>query len=42
MVDCATRGNNGCNGGFMSYAFDYYTNSRAMISDDDYKYVARD
>lgn len=41
VVDCATRGNSGCNGGFMSYAFDYYTNSNAMILEDDYPYTAR-
>lgn len=40
LVDCATDGNNGCNGGFMSYAFDYYTSRHAMIQDANYPYTA--
>jgi len=41
LVDCATRGNNGCNGGFMSYAFDYYANANGMVAEDKYPYTAR-
>lgn len=39
LVDCATTGNSGCNGGFMSYVFDYYSNSHAIASGDDYRYT---
>ena len=42
LVDCArSYGNNGCQGGWMSRAFDYLEENGSMISAD-YPYVARD
>lgn len=40
LVDCATDGkNNGCDGGWMSDVFDYYTSKHAMILDANYPYT---
>ena len=42
LVDCSReQGNGGCNGGWMSYAFNYLT-AHGFCSDKDYKYEARD
>jgi len=39
LVDCDTKFNNGCNGGFMSYVFDF-ASTTPMTTDAEYPYVA--
>jgi C1A family cysteine protease len=42
LVDCAgSYGNEGCNGGFMDWAFNY-AHDHAMCSETQYKYTGRD
>lgn len=41
LVDCASKGNNGCNGGFMTNVFNYYSNKKSMMETSDYKYKGR-
>lgn len=40
LVDCATTGNYGCNGGFMSNVYNFYTYNHDVIADEDYPYTA--
>ena len=41
LVDCSTKGNNGCNGGFMTNVFNYYSNKKYMMQSSDYPYKGR-
>jgi C1A family cysteine protease len=43
MVDCGSAtGNQGCNGGWMDYAFQYIINVKGQEQTSDYPYTARD
>lgn len=43
LVDCAgSHGNEGCNGGLMTTAYDYYIENGGACSADEYGYTARD
>ncbi|CAG5129259.1 unnamed protein product [Candidula unifasciata] len=43
LVDCSRNyGNQGCNGGWMDWAFTYIIASRGIAGETDYPYVARD
>ncbi len=38
VIDCATPGNNGCRGGWMSWAFDYIKNNNGINTQSSYPY----
>jgi KDEL-tailed cysteine endopeptidase len=42
LVDCATKGNNGCGGGWMTNVYNYYTNTTPVIETEDYPYKGVD
>ncbi|XP_041060663.1 procathepsin L-like isoform X1 [Carcharodon carcharias] len=42
LVDCSTYRNRGCQGGWMSYAFEFVINNNGISSAADYSYTARD
>ena len=42
LVDCATDGNSGCNGGFMTNVYNFYSNGKAMMSEASYPYKGVD
>lgn len=41
LVDCAKDGNNGCGGGLMDHAFEFWESS-AVCTEDSYAYTAKD
>jgi xylem cysteine proteinase len=42
LVDCATNGNYGCNGGWMDYAFQYLISAKGQVRTASYPYTALD
>ncbi|KAI3759449.1 hypothetical protein L6452_07280 [Arctium lappa] len=42
LIDCDTRGNQGCNGGLMDLAFDFIKKVGGLTKEDDYPYTAAD
>jgi KDEL-tailed cysteine endopeptidase len=38
LLDCATDGNNGCNGGFMDNAFKYIIQNQGITTETNYPY----
>ncbi|KAK2632903.1 hypothetical protein EUGRSUZ_L00918 [Eucalyptus grandis] len=42
LIDCATNGNQGCQGGWMDYGFEYIINNNGISSETNYPYVGVD
>ncbi|KAF7849061.1 hypothetical protein BT93_L1288 [Corymbia citriodora subsp. variegata] len=42
LIDCATDGNQGCQGGWMDNGFEYIINNDGISSEKDYPYVGED
>ena len=42
LLDCDTKRNRGCSGGFMDYAFDFIVESGVIHTEKDYPYKGRD
>lgn len=42
LMDCSTDyGNQGCDGGLMSQAFEYIADTGGVVLDDNYKYLGK-